>query len=227
MDQSQITSADDDSGQPQDKPQATNSESTVISTKNKTGSNSNDEDVEEKKSGSLDIADMSSEQDFPDRGTNKYNYSLLGNKNIDTIIEDPNDGEIGEDGLQTFVNPKGKGERQIKNTRAKKTGRLLDVPNVGNNRESLYNSIYQVPEVEVDENYMKNKDNKLVESIYDPGSRSQSMYFSQPFGEDRATMKSFVKGSEDDKKHYVYSYDELRKMISQYEEACKPIFEKR
>lgn len=107
----------------------------ISSTKNKTGSNSNDD--EERKSGSLDIVDMSNE-DFPDRGAIMNKYSVIGNKNIDTIIEEQNDGDIGEDSIHQLVNPKGK-ERQIRNPRAKKTGRILEISNVfGNNRESLY-----------------------------------------------------------------------------------------
>jgi hypothetical protein len=67
-----------------------------MSTKNKTGTNSNEDDVEEKKSCSL--GDLSNE-DFPERGTGTIKYSIIGNKNIETIIEEQNDGEIGEDSI--------------------------------------------------------------------------------------------------------------------------------
>jgi hypothetical protein len=50
---------------------------------------------------------MSSE-DFPERGAIMSKYSVIGNKNIDTIIEEQNDGEIGEDSIHQLVNPKGK-----------------------------------------------------------------------------------------------------------------------
>jgi len=67
-----------------------------LSTKNKTGTNSNEDDIEEKKSGSL--GDLSNE-DFPERGAAASKYSIIGNKNIETIIEEQNDGEVGEDSI--------------------------------------------------------------------------------------------------------------------------------
>lgn len=79
-----------------------------------------------------------SNEDFPERGATMNRYSVLGNKNIDTIIEEQNDGEIGEDSIHQLVNPKGKGERNIRNPRAKKTGGLLKIEDIANNRESLY-----------------------------------------------------------------------------------------
>lgn len=78
-----------------------------------------------------------SNEDFPERGAAVNKYSVLGN--IETIVEEQNDGEIGEDSIHQLVNPKGKADRQIRNPRAKKTGKILEVNNVfGNNRDSLY-----------------------------------------------------------------------------------------
>ena len=70
-------------------------------------------------------------------------YSVMGNKNIDTIIEEQNDGDIGEDSIHQLVNPKGKGDRNIRNPRAKRTGRILEITNdFGNNRGYSYCIIY-------------------------------------------------------------------------------------
>ena len=165
LDSSVISSNSEAQAQPQDKESICKSESTVMtSTKHKTGSNSNEDDVEEKKSGGPSLGDLSNE-DFHERGAAMNKYSIIGN--IETIIEEQNDGEIGEDSIHQLVNPKGKGERQIRNPRAKKNGKLLEVTNMGNNRDSLYQSIYQSPNIEVDENYMKNRNDKLIESMYD------------------------------------------------------------
>jgi len=38
-----------------------------------------------------------SNEDFPERGAGTNKYSVLGN--IETIIEEQNDGEIGEDSI--------------------------------------------------------------------------------------------------------------------------------
>lgn len=86
---------------------------------------------------------------------------------------------------------------------------------------------------------MKNggkKDNKLMESLYDAGMRSQSMYLGQYSNHEenqglQATMKSMAGRAPDeqptDKKSYVYTQQELLDIIGRYEEASKPILEKR